>query len=80
MNNKRKAEELGRAAYLAGRERTPVLDRELLPMFAGRPVGSQATTNELAAWLRGWDNAHFEDEANDFAKEIETSMAYYLGR
>jgi len=59
------AEELGDAAFRAGKQRVPAVDQQLMALIGpGRPVGGGAK-ELLDAWLRGWDRANLEGKKHE---------------
>jgi hypothetical protein len=59
-----RANELGAAAFAAGKKRVPASDAAITPL-----LGGGAANDVLKAWLAGWDNANLAAPAFD-AQEI----------
>ena len=51
-----RAQAQGKAAFLNGLDRAPVLDPSLWTLLRGKAVGEGAPV--LCEWLRGWDLAN----------------------
>jgi hypothetical protein len=50
------AEEMGRAAFAAGKKAIPAHDASFLPLLSGNQVGEGLPL--LDAWIRGWHTAN----------------------
>ncbi len=49
---------LGRIAFAKGLPCAPVLNSELMALFAGRTTGDKNTIKEMKAYISGWTLAH----------------------
>lgn len=56
--NTQQAMIMGQIAYAKGLPCAPVLNPELMNLFAGRAVGDKNTIKEMKAYMSGWTSAH----------------------
>ena len=60
------AESLGRIAFGKGINAS-CLDKDMMALFAGRPVGDPRSIPELDAWNRGWHKANVASASESMA-------------
>lgn len=52
------AKTLGAIAFEKGIKCAPVLDADLMAMFAGREIGNKQTMTDMKSWIAGWTQAN----------------------
>ena len=60
-NDKKKAKELGKKAFLDGKKAIPLYDKEIQDLLKGREVGEGLPL--LKVWLKAWHTANINKEA-----------------
>ena len=74
-NDKKKAAELGKKAFLNGKKSIPAHDAELMQMLKGRSVGEAYNTEIMDAWLKAWNEENLKapvEEKTGLNEAIET--------